>query len=592
MHYFYYLARLGLVVVLCLLALASQAQVDFSSSNLPIVVINTDGAEILDDPKINVSMGIIDNGPGNRNNLTDPFNDFEGTVGIEIRGSTSQRYPKKQYSVEVRNPLGQDSAVSLLGLPKESDWVLHAPYSDKSLMRNILAYQLGRDLGHYAPRTKLCEVVLNGDYQGVYVLIEKIKRDKNRVDIAKLKEDDISGEEVTGGYIIKIDKDNTRTEERWFSAYPPPHGEADQQVPFRYEYPDEDKMAPEQKAYIQQYVKEFEDVLAGDNFTDPEEGYAKYIDVNSFIDLFIVNEVSKDIDAYRLSTYMYKQKITNGGKLVMGPLWDYNFSFGNVDYCVDSGPEGLALDFNKLCPEEYWLAPFWWERFLEDSAYTEQLAQRWATLRENQLATEQVMSRIDSVATLLNQEAQQRNFVRWPILGEFVWPNAFIGQTYQEEVDYLKDWTSRRLSWLDETFPEPTVVPDTVPPDTIPPDTIPPDTIPPDTIPPDTIPPDTVPTDTIVTSVDSEEPPSEQATIYPNPFGSNLVVDFAARRPGVTVVHLYDLLGRTAIRSSSYHSKAGEQSLSLNTSSLAPGLYILQLKIGDKPLITRKVYKR
>ena len=572
MHHFYCLARLGLVVVLGLLSTRGWTQTDFSSSDLPIIVINTSGAEIVDDPKINVSMGIIDNGPGNRNNLTDSFNDFEGTVGIEIRGSTSQRYPKKQYSVEVRNPLGQDSAVSLLGMPEESDWVLHAPYSDKSLMRNILAYQLGRDLGHYAPRTKLCEVVLNGEYQGVYVLIEKIKRDKNRVDIAKLKEEDISGDDITGGYIIKIDKDDTRTEERWFSAYPPPYRDSAQQVPFRYEYPDEDEMAPEQKAYIQQYVKEFEDALAGDNFTDPEEGYAKYIDVNSFIDLFIINEVSKDIDAYRLSTYLYKQKVTDGGKLVMGPLWDYNFSFGNVDYCVDSGPEGLALDFSKLCPGEFWLAPFWWERFLEDSAYSEQLAQRWAGLRQNQLATEQVMSRIDSVATLLNQEAQQRNFVRWPILGEFVWPNAFVGQTYQEELDYLKDWTTRRLAWLDETLPKPTVVPDTVPPDTVPPDVVPPDTV--------------------VTAIDSEEPTRERATAYPNPFGNELVVRFTTRRPGVTVVQLHDLLGKTVIRSSSYHLTTAEQLLSLNTLSLAPGLYVLQLKMGNEPLITRKIYKR
>ena len=547
-------------------SLAGWAQVDFSSSNLPIVVINTDGAEIVDEPKINVAMGIIDNGPGQRNNVTDPFNDFEGSVGIEIRGSTSQRYPKKQYSVEVRNPLGQDSAVSLLGLPEESDWVLYAPYSDKSLMRNVLAYQLGRDLGRYAPRTKLCEVVLNGDYQGVYVLIEKIKRDKNRVDIAKLKDEDVSGEELTGGYIIKIDKDNSRTEEQWFSDYPPPYRDSTQRIPFRYVYPDEDDMAPEQKAYIQQYVKDFEDALAGDNFTDPEEGYAPYIDVGSFIDLFIINEVSKDIDAYRLSTYMYKQKSTNGGKLVMGPLWDYNFSFGNVDYCVDTGPEGLALDFSKLCPGEFWLAPFWWERLLEDSAYTEQLAVRWAALRQDQLATEQVMARIDSVATLLNAEAQQRNFTRWPILGEFVWPNAFVGQTYQEEVDYLKDWTRQRLTWLDATFPTPTVATDTMPPDTVPPDTI-------------------------VTSVTADEVPGASSTAFPNPFDRELTLRFNLRQAGTVSVWLHDLLGRTVLRASSFYS-GGEQSLLVNTASLPTGLYVVRWQVRDGPLITRKMYKR
>ena len=479
MKVFYRLGPLGFLVSLCLYASPAWAQVDFTSSNLPIIVIDTDGAEIVDDPKINVMMGIIDNGSGNRNNLTDPFNDFEGTVGIEIRGSTSQNYPKKQYGVEVRDPVGKDSAVSLLGMPKESDWVLYAPYSDKTLMRNILAYQLGRDLGHYAPRTKLCEVVLNGQYQGVYVLIEKIKRDKNRVDIAKLKDEDISGEDVTGGYIIKIDKDDSRTEDRWRSAYPPPFQQkADQQIYFRYEYPKSEDIGPEQKAYIQQYIGAFEDALAGDNFTDSVEGYAKYIDVNSFIDFFIVNEISKDLDAYRLSTYMYKQKVTDGGKLVMGPLWDYNVAFGNIEWpCVENSLEGFAMDFNEICSEEFWLTPFWWKRLLEDSAYSEQLAVRWAELRNTQLATDQVVGHIDSVATLLNEEAQARNFTRWPILGEYVWPNAFVGETYQEEVDWMKDWVTRRLSWLDENLPQPTI---TVPPDTIPPDTIPQDTVPTD----------------------------------------------------------------------------------------------------------------
>ena len=569
MSYFYRLPQLGSLIMLCILTQTSWAQVDFTSSNLPIIVINTQGADIADDPKINVLMGIIDNGPGNRNNLTDPFNDFEGTVGIEIRGSTSQNFPKKQYGVEVRNPAGEDSAVSLLGMPEEADWVLYAPYSDKSLMRNILAYQLGRDLGRYAPRTKLCEVVLNGEYQGVYVLIEKIKRDKNRVDIAKLNEDETSGDDLTGGYIIKIDKDNTRTEKRWRSDYPPPYRqEEDQQIYFRYEYPDSDDIVPEQEAYIQQYIGAFEDALAGDNFADPEAGYARYIDVNSFIDFFIINEVSKDIDAYRLSTYMYKQKDSDGGKLVMGPLWDYNLSFGNVDYCVNSGPEDFALDFSKLCPGEFWLAPFWWERLLEDPVYSEKLALRWAELREDQLATDQLFGHIDSVATLLNEEAQARNFMRWPILGEHVWPNAFVGQTYQEEVDWMKDWISRRLSWLDAHLPQPTIIVT------------------------DTVITDTIPTDTVVTAITFEEPSHESLAVYPNPFDDELIVRFTTRRPGVTAVQLHDLLGRIVVRSSSYHAVAGEQSLLLDTSLLAPGIYVMQLQVGDQPLTIRKVSKQ
>jgi hypothetical protein len=579
MKSFFRFALLGLLAVLCLLSASSQAQVEFTSSNLPIIVINTNGAEIVDEPKINVFMGVINNPPGQRNNLTDAFTDYEGTIGIEIRGATSQNYPKKQYSVELRDPDGKDTAVALLGMPKEADWVLNAPYGDKSLMRNILAYQLGRDLGHYAPRTKLCEVVLNGDYQGVYVLIEKIKRDNNRVDIAKLNDDEVSGDDLTGGYIIKIDRDTEGGEEGWASAYAPRYREEDKQrsIYFRYEYPDTDEIASEQKTYIQNYVKAFEDALASDDFADPEQGYAPYIDVRSFIDYFIVNEISKNIDAYRLSTYMHKQKDSDGGKLVMGPLWDYNFSFGNVRFCgIEGDPASFAMNFNQRCPGDSWLVPFWWERLLEDSAYSDSLAVRWAELRTNQLSTARLVARVDSVATLLD-EAQARNFARWPILGEHVWPNDFVGETYQEELDYLKDWTTQRLTWLDANLPEPAVVvTDPVPP----------------TVPTDTITTDPPPADSVVTSIDREKLSDEMPVVYPNPFSDKLSLRFTTQQAGTTAVLVHDLLGRTVLRSTTYYSTADEQQLPLNTAALRPGIYVLQLQVGDGALVTRKISKR
>ena len=368
----------------CLLLLAclsvgqysSYAQ-EFSSSNLPIIVIDTDGAEIVDEPKINASMGIINNSPDQRNSLTDPFNDFEGLIGIEIRGSSSQSlFPKKQYGVEVRNPDDSDSTVSLLGMPAESDWVLYAPYSDKSLMRNVLAYQLGRDLGHYAPRTRLCEVVLNDQYQGVFVLTEKIKRDKDRVDVARLKDDEVSGDDLTGGYIIKIDKDDQGNEPGWASEYAPRRRGRDQQIVFRHEYPDLGDIVPEQKAYIRQFVADFEDALASDDFADPEVGYAQYIDINSFVDYLIANEVARNPDAYRISTFLHKQKDSDGGKLVMGPIWDFNLGFGNVNFCLGGDPEGLVLRYNSVCSDDFWLIPFWWDRLMEDPAFVERVGDR------------------------------------------------------------------------------------------------------------------------------------------------------------------------------------------------------------------------
>ena len=532
------------ITLLGLLPTVGWAQVDFTSSNLPIVVINTQGAPIVDEPKINATMGIIDNGPGARNNLTDPFNDFDGTIGIEIRGSSSQLFPKKQYGIEVRNPDNSDSSVSLLGMPAESDWVLYAPYSDKSLMRNILAYQLGRDLGHYAPRTQLCEVVLNGNYQGVYVLIEKIKRDKDRVDVARLKDDEVSGDDLTGGYILKIDKGD---DAGWTSDYPPPRRRGNQTIVFQHEYPDGDDSAPEQRTYIQRFISDFEDALAGNDFADPELGYARYIDVNSFVDYLIVNEAARNPDAYRISTFMHKQKDSDGGKLVMGPIWDFNLGFGNVDFCLGGSPQGLVLRYNSVCPEDFWLIPFWWDRLAEDPAFAQRVTDRWTELRADRLSTERIMARIDSVANLVN-EAQERNFVRWPVLGEYVWPNAFVGATYAEEVSHLKNWTTDRLNWLDANLNREL---------------------------------------TLVTDLPSEVP-TESLRVYPNPFDETLTVQLASPVKEAVSVQFYNLLGKI-VRSSS-HEPTRAQTVRLNTAALPSGMYIVRLQAGGQRY-TQKISK-
>jgi len=178
----------------------------FTSSNLPIVVINTIGQTIIDDPRIVCDMGIIDNGFGFINSINDPFNNYNGKISIEYRGSQSQSFPKKSYALETQDSIGNNNNVSLLGMPVENDWILYAPYSDKSLMRNFLTFDLGRKMGNYSPRTVYCELVVNGDYKGIYILMEKIKRDNDRVDIAKLDTNDLAGDSLTGGYIIKVDK--------------------------------------------------------------------------------------------------------------------------------------------------------------------------------------------------------------------------------------------------------------------------------------------------------------------------------------------------------------------------------------------------
>lgn len=519
----------------------------FTSSNLPVIVIETDDQPIVDDPKIMATMGIIDNGPDVRNNLTDAFNNYSGKIGIEIRGSSSQMFPKKQYGLELWDDAGEGIDASLLGMPEEEDWILFAPYNDKSLMRDVLAYKLGRDMGRYAPRTKYCEVVLNDQYNGLYVLIEKIKRDKNRVDINKLDPDEISGNNLTGGYILKIDKTTGSGGEGWASAYFPSPRQAAQQVYFLYESPEFPDLAPEQVQYIQQFVGAFENTLAGDNFADPINGYAKYIDVDSFIDYFLINEVTKNPDAYRLSTFFYKQRDSDGGKLVMGPIWDFNLGFGNVDYCTNGNPEGFVLDFNTLCPQDYWLIPFWWERLFEDDAFGEKVVARWEVLREGVFATSKIHSYIDSVTSVLN-ESRQRNFQKWPVLGEYVWPNYYVGDTFQQEVDWLKTWITARMNWLDLAIHG--IVTDAV-----------------------------------------GEIRNANLKIYPNPFVSDLTFEYTLNKPGDVNVELFDMMGKKIIGFEFVNQPPGVHNSILNLRSISTGIYFYRYTSRSQSTVVGKVIK-
>ncbi|MBT7727026.1 MAG: hypothetical protein HN702_06515, partial [Flavobacteriales bacterium] len=332
---------------------------------------------------------------------------------------------------------------SILGMPVENDWILYAPYSDKSLMRNFLTFDLGRKMGNYSPRTVYCELVINGDYKGIYILMEKIKRDNDRVDIAKLDADDLAGDSLTGGYIIKVDKYTGTGGTDWLSDFSNIGGGP---LYIQYHYPEGSAMLPQQLDYIEQFVDSFEYALSGPNFTDSLIGYSKYIDVNSFIDFYIVNELAKDIDAYRLSSYLYKDRDDNGGKLTMGPLWDFNLAYGNADYC--SGGIPIGWEVNSGCGGNN---PFWFERLLDDTTYQNKLKCRWEYLRERSFHQDSIFNFIDSISLYLN-DAQQRNFQRWNILGIYVWPNYYVGNTYQDELTFFKTWIGDRLVWIDNNL--------------------------------------------------------------------------------------------------------------------------------------------
>lgn len=421
-----------------------------TESNLPIIVVDTNGEEITTDGKADGTMQVYYNEDGNANSTSDNPTDYNGLIQIKLRGQTSAfLFDKKSYRFETVNEEGKDSTVNLLGMPKESDWIMHGPYSDKSLMRNALMYTMADDILTYSPRVQMVEIIVNDQYQGVYLFTEQIKRDDSRVDISKLKDDEISGEDVTGGYILKFDKADAE-EIGWVSPY---SLNDDQPTNFVYEYPDWDEIVPEQAAYIQNWMNEFEDVLASDNFADPVDGYSKYINVETFIDHLLLNELSRNVDAYRISTYMYKTKDQEDdlGQLYMGPVWDYNLAFGNADYCSGSDITGWAYDFNDVCENDSYQVHFWWKRLLEDPIFEQETKEKWQKLRNGKFSNANVNAWIDGFAAQL-EVPQARNFERWPVLGEYVWPNNFTGDTYSSEVEYLRTWLMDRMNWMDETF--------------------------------------------------------------------------------------------------------------------------------------------
>lgn len=398
-------------------------------------------------------MGVIDNGPGQVNDINDPFNHYNGHVGIEIRGQSSQRFPKKSYSVETRKANGENQNVSLLGMPSENDWVLYAPYSDKSMLRNTMTFEMARKMTGYASRTRFCEVVVNGDYKGIYVLMERIKRDKNRVNIEKLNPDEISGEDLSGGYILRVDKmdwDFNYATDGWLSEVTPFYPSAKIQT-FQYFYPKAKEIAPRQRDYIKNFVTLAEEALISPTFNDPFSGYSTYFDLPSFVDFMLLNEISKEVDNYKFSTYFYKENDRDGGKLFAGPAWDFNLGYGNVNFWPD-GLKTTGWLYQTVTTGNPDMM-YWWERLMEDSYFRDLAKTRWVDLRQNSLTDAFIQQKVDSLIGEID-EAKERNFARWPILGEYVWPNHdWENNTYVDEVEYFTSFLNNRLEYMDNNMP-------------------------------------------------------------------------------------------------------------------------------------------
>ena len=406
-----------------------SAQIEYFESVLPIIIINTNNQTILDETRITCNMGVIHNANG-VNSPLDSFNEYNGQISIEIRGSVSSFFPKKSYSLETQTLAGKNNNVSLLDMPKENDWILYGPYEDQTLIRNALTYKLFEKMGHYAPRNKYCELFINDDYAGIYLLIEKIKRDKNRVNI-----EEIDNKNTSGGYILKIDHMNingnsVKEGEYWNSNYLSIGGDS---TYFQYYYPKYDEISSEQKNYIQDFINEFETEL---NSPEGMDELVDKIDFQSAIDFFIIQELSKNIDAYRASTYIYKDNDFISDKLFFGPVWDFNYAYGSGSFC--EGDQFIGWQNNSSCGTAN---PVWFQEFLEDTTYANQLNCRWIELRNSILNVGEMFHLIDSLMET-TQEARERNFQRW----------GFSEIEYNLKIIELKSWIINRLQWLDQNM--------------------------------------------------------------------------------------------------------------------------------------------
>lgn len=514
--------------------------------DLPLLLIETNGENINRDAKITADMKIMDKGYRLLNYPTDSANVYAGKIGIKIRGSSSSGFPQKSYTIETRDSIGENRNIPLLGMPKENDWLLITNYYDRSFVRNYLSHEIFRGMKHYSPRVRHCEVMLNGEYMGIYLLMESIKVDKDRLDLAKLRSEENYGDDVTGGYIIKNDNYRTDGKDNWkvqFPALEIKNWEA-VQARFVYVYPDCDVITDQQKDYIQSYIETSKNVLYGSDFRNLVSGYYAYFDVLSFIDYFIISEVSRNGDAYKKSRFFHKDKQSKGGQLHAGPPWDFDWAWKHLHFQPKDGSgwvhEYEAYGYGDVQPVRLM------NRMLQDEYFANELHNRYFNLRKTVLNHDILSHKIDSIANYLSN-AQTRHFDKWDILnGNSNDPDSYESETFEEEITYLKGWIFDRLAWLDEHMDE------------------------------------LLHEDNFVYS--THQMPSLALRIFPNPASDRIFIE---SNETINKIKLMTTDGRKVITD----DLVGDNSYTLNLQSLAPGMYLVNITIQNKVLL-RKIIKR
>lgn len=377
-------------------ALAASA----AAGALPQVTIRAQ-RRIPDEPKVRASV--------------DVEGSYTGLAGIELRGQSSQTFPKKSYSVELRASNGKDRKVALLGMPADADWVLQGPWIDKTLMRNALAYDAARMTGRWAPQTRFVELRLNGRYQGVYVLTERPEISANRIDVEK--------KGVTGAYLVEWTFP-------WQASRKGPHFTLPRSKrPIVYEDPELADMSAKEGRYLRGYMRRTERaVYAG------KGAWRRLLDEPSTIDYTLVQELFRNVDAFHASTFLVKE---SGQRLRFHPVWDFDLSTGNARQGKSESTVGWST---RARP---WISRLW-----RDCAFRAGLGARWRELQAGGLRRD-LLGRLDGYRRVLERGPAGRNFARWPTLDERLWQSPRARGSYGAEVRYLRGWLTRRMDWMD-----------------------------------------------------------------------------------------------------------------------------------------------
>jgi len=429
----------------------SYVQLDASvadfSSNLPLVVLHSfeSAPTYKTAERTPFTVNILEPGDGG---LTEILGDATLSLrgGLKVRGSSTNGQPKAHYSLELWGQgIDDDFDAEVLGMPPESDWILHAPlYFDRALMRNALIYGLSNDVGRYAPRTRYVELyvadrgeaVTSGDYVGVYVVMERIKRNPERVAIERLLPEHVSEPEVSGGYIFK--RDRTGDGESGFSAGTA-GGKWDFDQPLVWVEPSEDEVVWDQQDWLETYLDGFGAALAGTDGIHPATGehYTEWIDQDAWIDHHILNILTMNPDALRLSGYLFKDR---EDKLHAGPIWDFDRTMGCESDSRASDPTHWDASY-YTGDTTYMFEHGWYRGLFDDPAFASAYWDRWRALLDAELSLDNILGTVDAMGTEL-VDAGPRNFEKWTD-----YPPRGDG-TFAWEVDYLKDWLTRRHDWI------------------------------------------------------------------------------------------------------------------------------------------------